>query len=183
MEAINTPVLFNYHDRDKFEMKYFQLLSDAELILGTKTRGIEIIANRFLEHWKYEPIYVLLKFIDELTKGVFKKVHKNVLDLPTLNNFFIEFKGPYIEALEHRNRSKDKTSEIEVDYEKYKTEMKNEKSESYRQSKRFALYLEGRYKKDLLHNGGIVKDIKSKPGKDPEQGKGAGDTGIQGKGK
>ena len=90
-QAIESDLLFNYPERESFEVKYIQLLRDSEMILGTSTKAIDIIALRFLEHWKYEPMLVLLKFIDELTKGAFRKVHKNVLDLPTLNGFFIDF--------------------------------------------------------------------------------------------
>ena len=175
-QAIESDVLFNYHLREQFEVKFTKLLEDSELILGTKTRGIDIIAMRFLEHWKYEPILVLIKFIDELTKGVFSKVHKNVLDLPTLNKFYAEFKGPYIEALERRHRALDKDNEIDIDYEAYKERMKNYKGEKYEQAKRLSNYLESRGKKGLLSDKGNIRNISDKPAQDTPANKGTEDS-------
>ena len=167
-QAIESPILCNYHDRAAFEEKFAQLLSDSEMILGTSTRAIDIIALSFLEYWKYEPVLVLLKFIDALTKGMFKRIPKNVIDLPTLNGFFIEFKGPYIEALELSNRARDKdckTLNI-VDYEKYKKTIKNEKSEEYKRAKRLSDYFSRWYKKNILQDSGNIRSISDKPGKD-----------------
>ena len=175
MMAIRSPLLVHYENRDEFEAKFYQLLKDSELILGTRTHGIEIIANRFLENWKYEPILVILKFIDEMTKGVFKKVHKNVLDLPTLNNFFAEFKEPYIEALEYENRAKDKGKLFTVDYQAYKERMKNYKGEKYEQAKRFSEYL-GRYHKNMVYGDGIIPIDGAKAAQDPGAGPVVKDT-------
>lgn len=143
----------NDEDRDKFELRFIKLMQDSEIVLGTSTRGIDIIAMRFLEYWKYEPTVVILKFIDELTKGAFKKVHKNVLDLPTLNGFFAEFKGPYIDALERENRARDKQEQSEVNYEEYKQKMKNYKGEKHEQAKRFSEYLSRYHKEKVLELG------------------------------
>mgnify|MGYP000194547087 CR=1 FL=1 len=92
-------------------------------------------------------------------------------DGQTQNKFFIEFKGPYIEALERRHRSPDKNTDTEVDYEAYKERVKNEKSQKWKQAKRFSDYLEKWGKKDILPDRGNIRNISDKPGQDKKANK------------
>ena len=105
-QALDFPILKNYKDKENFEKSFIRVLKDIELILGTNTHFIDILCNRFLTYWEFESTGVLMKFLEWASFGP-RKIYGKTLDLPTLNDWFIDFKQDYITEMENRHKSTD----------------------------------------------------------------------------